>query len=85
MDNKIIADRLKSYESKTDLQEENALKEIVQELILAALAQGDFFLHAVFQGGTALRILYGLPRFSEDTRGLKLWSQAYFTNLISRW
>lgn len=31
-----------------------------------ALSDAGFFNHALFYGGTALRILYGLPRFSED-------------------
>lgn len=43
-----------------------ALREILQEIILYALSDAGFFNHAVFYGGTALRILYGLPRFSED-------------------
>ena len=45
---------------------ENALKEIVQEIMLFALWKADFFEVAAFQGGTSLRILHGLPRFSED-------------------
>ncbi len=44
----------------------NALKEIVQELALLGLYRGGFFNHAAFYGGTALRIFYGLDRFSED-------------------
>ncbi len=48
------------------LEEENALKEIVQEIILFALWQADFFEVAAFQGGTSLRVLHGLTRFSED-------------------
>lgn len=43
-----------------------ALREILQEIVLAALSDAGFFKHAVFYGGTALRILYNLPRFSED-------------------
>jgi len=48
------------------LDEENALKEVVQEIILFALWRADFFDVAAFQGGTSLRILHGLNRFSED-------------------
>ncbi len=44
----------------------NALKEIIQELSLLALAKTDFFARAAFYGGTALRIFHGLDRFSED-------------------
>ena len=62
----IIEQRLERYQPKTVAEEENALKEILQEIALYALATTDFFSHALFQGGTALRILYQLPRFSED-------------------
>jgi hypothetical protein len=66
MNNPIIEARLKQYAVKTLDDEENALKEIIQEIALYGLATTDFFSHAQFQGGTALRILYQLPRFSED-------------------
>ncbi len=62
----IIKQRLTIYESKTPLEEEQALKEITQEVMLLALSRQDFFSKAEFHGGTALRILYGLQRFSED-------------------
>jgi predicted nucleotidyltransferase component of viral defense system len=48
------------------LDQENALKEIAQEIALMALSRAGFFRVAAFQGGTCLRILYGLERFSED-------------------
>lgn len=62
----IIEQRLKAYHSKTRLDEINALKEITQEIALMALSKADFFKLAEFHGGTALRILYGMNRFSED-------------------
>ena len=37
-----------------------------QEIALAGLARRDFFKLAAFQGGTALRIVHQLQRFSED-------------------
>lgn len=43
-----------------------AMREIMQEIALAALSRTDFFDKAAFYGGTALRIFYGLDRFSED-------------------
>src|SRR5699024_1516504 len=43
-----------------------ALREIMQQITLAGLFRGGFFKEAAFYGGTALRIFYGLPRFSED-------------------
>ena len=42
------------------------LREVFQELALLGLWRGKFFEHAAFYGGTALRILHGLDRFSED-------------------
>jgi predicted nucleotidyltransferase component of viral defense system len=43
-----------------------ALREILQELALLGLWRSKFFEKAAFYGGTSLRILYGLDRFSED-------------------
>lgn len=63
---KIIRDRLATYGCNSEIEEEQAIREITQELVLAALGRTDFFKEAAFQGGTALRILYGLNRFSED-------------------
>lgn len=45
---------------------ENAIKEIIQEIALLGLWRSKFFEKAAFYGGSALRILYGLDRFSED-------------------
>ena len=44
----------------------NALREIIQEIALSGLYRAGFFDRAAFYGGTALRIFYGLRRFSED-------------------
>ena len=44
----------------------NALREILQEIALLGLWRGKFFEKAAFYGGTSLRIVYGLDRFSED-------------------
>ncbi|MDT8385673.1 MAG: nucleotidyl transferase AbiEii/AbiGii toxin family protein [Gammaproteobacteria bacterium] len=62
----LIQKRLAEYKAASLIEEENALKEIVQEIILFALWRADFFEVAAFQGGTSLRILHGLNRFSED-------------------
>lgn len=62
----IIQQRLASYNCQTEIEEQQAIREITQEVVLAALGRGDFFKHALFQGGTCLRIFYGLNRFSED-------------------
>jgi predicted nucleotidyltransferase component of viral defense system len=62
----IIQDWLETYKiiSTEDLL--NAKREIMQEIVLAGLARGGFFNEATFYGGTALRVHYGLDRFSED-------------------
>lgn len=62
----VIHDRLARYECKNILEQENALKEIAQEIALMSLSRSGFFNIASFQGGTCLRILYNLERFSED-------------------
>ncbi len=63
---KMIQVRLNSYGCQSTLEEEQALREITQEIALAALGRTDFFKLAAFQGGTCLRIFHGLNRFSED-------------------
>lgn len=62
----IIEQMLEGYALNTLEDEKNAIKEILQEVTLSGLARTDFFKHAAFYGGTALRIFYGLNRFSED-------------------
>lgn len=62
----VIQERLSSYKCQTILEQENALKEIAQEIALLALSRAGFFAVAAFQGGTCLRIFHGLERFSED-------------------
>ncbi len=59
----IIRQKLAAYRPE---EQENALKEIMQEIALFALWRAEFFDIALFQGGTSLRILHSLPRFSED-------------------
>ena len=63
---KLIQDRLDGYACRSTVEEEQALREITQEIVLAALGRTDFFQKAALQGGTCLRIFYGLNRFSED-------------------
>ena len=62
----LIQNKLAEYKVTGPIEEENALKEIVQEIMLFALWKADFFEVAAFQGGTSLRVLHGLNRFSED-------------------
>jgi predicted nucleotidyltransferase component of viral defense system len=62
----MIKEWIAEYEPKNEDEILDALREIMQEITLAALSRTDFFEKAAFYGGTALRIFYGLDRFSED-------------------
>lgn len=62
----MIKDWLENYQPKTQGDYTQALREIMQQVALAGLYRGGFFEKAAFYGGTALRIFYGLDRFSED-------------------
>ncbi|MBQ6472284.1 MAG: nucleotidyl transferase AbiEii/AbiGii toxin family protein [Victivallales bacterium] len=64
--NQAIQQMLAQYSCRNENDYINALREIMQELALLGLWRGKFFEHAAFYGGTALRILYGLNRSSED-------------------
>lgn len=59
-----IKKMLESYSD--DVSQVDKLREILQQTALLGLARHHFFEHAIFYGGTALRILYGLDRYSED-------------------
>lgn len=61
-----IARMLGKYDLRTLEDYTRAIREILQELALLGLWRSKFFEKAAFYGGTALRILYGLDRFSED-------------------
>jgi len=64
--NDAIRSMLDKYDCQTHDDHVNALREILQELALLGLWRSKFFEHAAFYGGTALRVLYGLDRYSED-------------------
>lgn len=66
MEISVIEERIREYGPESKEEELNAFKEIAQELTLSALSRSEFFKHAAFQGGTCLRIIHGLNRFSED-------------------
>lgn len=62
----MIKDWLNEYNPANREEATQALREIMQEIALAGLYRAGFFEKAAFYGGTALRIFYGLNRFSED-------------------
>lgn len=61
-----IGRMMAKYECDTLDDYSRALGEILQEISLLGLWRSKFFETAAFYGGGALRILYGLDRFSED-------------------
>jgi predicted nucleotidyltransferase component of viral defense system len=62
----VVKHMLEKYPCHSQQDYTNALKEIFQEIALLGLWRAKFFEKAAFYGGSALRILYGLNRFSED-------------------
>lgn len=61
-----IQSMMERYQPQNAEAYRNALKEIVQEIALHGMSKSGFFQEGAFYGGTALRIFYGLHRFSED-------------------
>lgn len=59
-----IVERAKQGKDATDRQ--NRLREELHHLILQEADRKEAFRHLCFVGGTALRILYGMERYSED-------------------
>ena len=64
--NRAIEGMLERYERRSAADHINALREVFQEIALCGLWRAKFHEKAAFYGGTALRVLYGLDRFSED-------------------
>ncbi len=62
----MIKEWLQQYTPQNQEEASAALREIMQEVALAGLQRTGFFEKAAFYGGTALRIFYGLDRYSED-------------------
>ncbi|MFA6086060.1 nucleotidyl transferase AbiEii/AbiGii toxin family protein [Mucilaginibacter sp.] len=62
----MIKEWIEEYKPANQQEAKDALREIMQEIALAGLSRASFFEKAAFYGGTALRIFYGLDRFSED-------------------
>ena len=62
----ILTQMLAKYERNGPKEQKNAIKEVVQEIALCGLSRACFFKQIAFYGGTALRIFYGLDRFSKD-------------------
>jgi predicted nucleotidyltransferase component of viral defense system len=64
--NPALASMLERYSCESADDYDRALREIIQEIALLGLWRSKFYERAAFYGGSALRILHGLDRFSED-------------------
>jgi len=53
-----IQKMFEKYPTASPADSKNTLKEVIQKLTLHILSQTDFFSHAAFYSGTALRIFY---------------------------
>ena len=62
----ILEQMIERYHPKNNEEKRNVIKEVMQEIVLCGLSRAGFFNESAFYGGTALRIFYGLDRFSED-------------------
>lgn len=64
--NDIFDNMLAAHRRTTDSDNRNAMYEVTQQIALAGLYRGGFFEKAAFYGGTCLRIVHGLNRYSGD-------------------
>lgn len=62
----LFDDLVSRYPVRSAAEKTNAVHEVMQQVALAGLSRGGFFKCAAFYGGTCLRLLHGVPRFSED-------------------
>jgi len=71
---------LKKFTNQHQTIEKNVVREYIQHLFLSCLYKLPGAENLLFKGGTALRIIYGSPRFSEDLdfTGVNI----YNTNII---
>jgi hypothetical protein len=77
--NDAIRKMLERFPGTTYDDQRNALRELLQQIALLGLWRSKFFEHAAFYGGTALRVLHGLDRYSEDLDFSLLQPQATFS------
>lgn len=74
----VVAAKLGEYDLDNAVEQENALQELMQHYILASLSRAGLFAEAMFHGGTCLRIVYGINRFSQDLDFLLKKSNPHF-------
>ena len=64
--NDMLEQLLIHYKGRDPSEREQAIREIIQELVIYGLSSAGFFNKVAFTGGTALRIFHNLKRYSED-------------------
>jgi predicted nucleotidyltransferase component of viral defense system len=62
----VLSARIREYAPAHAREQENVLQELMQHYVLASLSRAGMFSEAIFHGGTCLRIVHGMSRFSED-------------------
>ena len=62
----LLQEKLRTYQPADAVEQEHVLAELMQHYVLAGLSRAGLFREAFFHGGTCLRILHGMRRFSED-------------------
>lgn len=62
----VLNARIQEYAPADAREQENVLQELMQHYVLASLSRAGMFFEAIFHGGTCLRIIHGMNRFSED-------------------
>jgi predicted nucleotidyltransferase component of viral defense system len=65
-------EQLKQYKKDLKISIDKIIREEVEMIFLNALAQNDLSSKVAFYGGTALRLVYNSPRFSEDIDLIKI-------------
>ena len=63
---RVLNARIREYAPTNAVEQDNVLQEIMQHYVLASLARAGLFKEAMVHGGTCLRIVNGINRFSED-------------------
>ncbi len=64
MMDKVWVAKLREYAPTNAVEQDNALQELMQHYVLASLSRAGLFTEAIFHGGTCLRIVNGMNRFS---------------------
>ncbi len=64
--NKVLGAKLAEYAPANAVEQDNVLQELMQHYVLASLSRAGLFAESIFHGGTCLRIVNGINRFSED-------------------